>query len=635
MSSQALITLNQVHLAYGHHPLLDGADMSIQSGERIGLIGRNGAGKSSLLRLLDGRTQPDDGEVVTSGQVQVATVEQEPALDETLTVIECVLGDQDPYHEDWARASRARALVDKLDLPPDANVGALSGGMRKRVALARALAAEPNLLLLDEPTNHLDLDGILWLEGALRQWPGSAIIITHDRRFLDSVATRIVELDRGRLLSFPGNFSDWQTRKAQWLESERMENARFDKLLAQEEVWIRKGVEARRTRNEGRVRRLEALRRERSSRRDRLGNVNLAIDTGQRSGKLVAELDHVSKSFGEHCVVRDYSTTIMRGDRIGLIGPNGAGKSTLLRLIVGTLEPDSGSVRLGTNLAVAYFDQMRSQLDETATLADVINPGSEWIEIGGTRKHVMSYLGDFLFSPARAQSPVSSLSGGERARLLLARLFARPANVLVLDEPTNDLDIETLELLEELLQEYSGTVLLVSHDRSFLDNVVTQTIVSEGEGRWKDYVGGYADWEQQTRSSRAISEASGSPRSGKQQGAEAARQVGQSAAVPAIPATSPAASTAVASPGAAQQGAPTRNRAGRMAPWELRELEEIPAQISTLEQEQESLTTQLGDSALYRDDPSKVAQIQQRLAAIETDLAAKFERWEALEARAG
>ena len=366
-----------------------------------------------------------------------------------------------------------------------------------------------------------------------------------------------------------------------------------------------------------------------------MGNVNLAIDTGQRSGKLVAELDHVSKSFGEHCVVRDYSTTIMRGDRIGLIGPNGAGKSTLLRLIVGTLEPDSGSVRLGTNLAVAYFDQMRSQLDETATLADVINPGSEWIEIGGTRKHVMSYLGDFLFSPARAQSPVSSLSGGERARLLLARLFARPANVLVLDEPTNDLDIETLELLEELLQEYSGTVLLVSHDRSFLDNVVTQTIVSEGEGRWKDYVGGYADWEQQTRSSRAISEASGSPRSGKQQGAEAARQVGQSAAAPAIPATSPAASTAVASPCTAQQGAPTRNRAGRMAPWELRELEEIPAQISTLEQEQESLTTQLGDSALYRDDPSKVAQIQQRLAAIETDLAAKFERWEALEARAG
>ncbi|MEI6115022.1 MAG: ATP-binding cassette domain-containing protein [Burkholderiales bacterium] len=629
MSSQALITLHQVHLAYGHHPLLDGADMAIQSSERIGLIGRNGAGKSSLLRLLDGRTQPDDGDIVTSGQVRVATVEQEPSLDEALTVTQAVLGEEDPYHEDWARASRARALVDKLGLPPDALVGELSGGMRKRVALARAIAGEPNLLLLDEPTNHLDLDGILWLEDALRQWPGSAIIITHDRRFLDAVATRIVELDRGRLLSFPGNFSDWQARKAQWLESERMENARFDKLLAQEEVWIRKGVEARRTRNEGRVRRLEALRRERSVRRDRLGNVNLALDAGQRSGKLVAELDHVSKSFGELCVVRDYSTTIMRGDRIGFIGPNGAGKSTLLKLIVGTLEPDSGTVRLGTSLAVAYFDQMRSQLDENATLADVINPGSEWIEIGGTRKHVMSYLGDFLFSPARAQSPVSSLSGGERARLLLARLFARPANVLVLDEPTNDLDIETLELLEELLQEYSGTVLLVSHDRSFLDNVVTQTIVFEGDGNWKDYVGGYADWEQQAKRARAAVSASGAPRGGRQSGAETARRGAGSDASPAMPAASPALATT------ASQAASVRNRASRMPPWELRELEEIPAQIGELEREQATLTTQLGDGALYRDDPAKVAQIQQRLTEIESELTSKFARWEALEARKG
>ena len=629
MSSQALLTLHQVHLAYGHHPLLDGADMAIQSSERIGLIGRNGAGKSSLLRLLDGRTQPDDGDIVTSGQVQVATVEQEPSLDEALTVMQAVLGEQDPYHEDWARASRARALVDKLGLPPDALVSELSGGMRKRVALARAIAGEPNLLLLDEPTNHLDLDGILWLEDALRQWPGSAIIITHDRRFLDAVATRIVELDRGRLLSFPGNFSDWQARKAQWLESERMENARFDKLLAQEEVWIRKGVEARRTRNEGRVRRLEALRRERSVRRDRLGNVNLALDAGQRSGKLVAELDHVSKSFGELCVVRDYSTTIMRGDRIGFIGPNGAGKSTLLKLIVGTLEPDSGTVRLGTSLAVAYFDQMRSQLDENATLADVINPGSEWIEIGGTRKHVMSYLGDFLFSPARAQSPVSSLSGGERARLLLARLFARPANVLVLDEPTNDLDIETLELLEELLQEYSGTVLLVSHDRSFLDNVVTQTIVFEGDGNWKDYVGGYADWERQAKRARAAVSASGTPRGGRQSGAETARRGAGNDASPTMPAASPAPAAA------ASQAASVRNRASRMPPWELRELEEIPAQIGELEREQATLTTQLGDGALYRDDPAKVAQIQQRLTAIESELTSKFERWEALEARKG
>ncbi len=497
--SIALITLNGVHLAYGHHPLLDGADLTIQANERIGLIGRNGAGKSSLLRLLDGRNQPDDGTINVAGHVRVATVEQEPTLDEALTIEETVMGEYDPDSEDWGRASRVRALTDKLELPPDARVGTLSGGMRKRVALISAIANDPTLLLLDEPTNHLDLDGIAWLETTLKQWPGSAIIITHDRRFLDSVATRIVELDRGQLLSFPGNFTDWQGHKAQWLESQRLENARFDKLLAQEEIWIRKGVEARRTRNEGRVRRLERLRVERADRRERQGNVQLALDAGQRSGKLVAELTDVSKSFGDRCVVKNYSTTIMRGDRIGLIGPNGAGKSTLLKLILGTLEPDSGTVKLGTNLSVAYFDQMRSQLDENATLADVINPGSEWIEIGGARKHVMSYLGDFLFAPARAQSPVKSLSGGERARLLLARLFARPANILVLDEPTNDLDIETLELLEELLQDYPGTVLLVSHDRTFLDNVVTQTIASEGDGKWMDYVGGYADWERQRK----------------------------------------------------------------------------------------------------------------------------------------
>src|SRR5690606_25907603 len=384
--------------------------------------------------------------------------------------------------------------LERLGLPADSPVAGLSGGMRKRVALARALVDEPDLLLLDEPTNHLDFDGIAWLEDLLRGWKGAAVIITHDRRFLDAVATRIVELDRGRLLSFPGNFSQWQERKAQWLESERLENARFDKLLAQEEVWIRKGIEARRTRNEGRVRRLEQLRVERSERRDRQGNVSLAIAEGQRSGKLVAEQDIVSKTSGSPVVIRDYSTSWMRGDRIGIIGPNGVGKTTLLKIMLGELAPDSGDVRLGANVSVAYFDQMRAQLDENATLVDIINPGSEWVEIGGSRKHVMSYLGDFLFSPARAGSPVSSLSGGERARLLLARLFARPANVLVLDEPTNDLDIETLELLEELLQEYTGTVLLVSHDRAFLNNVVTQTIAYEGDGRWRDYVGGYDDW---------------------------------------------------------------------------------------------------------------------------------------------
>lgn len=622
MSSQALITLTAVHLAYGHHPLLDGADLAIHAHERIGLIGRNGAGKSSLLRLLDGRTQPDDGAINIAGHVRVATVEQEPQLDESLTIEQAVMGEYDPDSEDWSRASRVRALIDKLGLPPDALVSTLSGGMRKRVALISAMADEPSLLLLDEPTNHLDIDGINWLEATLKQWPGSAIVITHDRRFLDAIATRIVELDRGALLSFPGNFSEWQVRKAQWLESQRLENARFDKLLAQEEVWIRKGVEARRTRNEGRVRRLEQLRRERAERRDRQGNVQLAIDSGQRSGKLVAELEHVSKSFGDRCVVRDYSTTIMRGDRIGFIGPNGAGKSTLLKLILGTLAPDSGSVKLGTNLSVAYFDQMRSQLDENATLADVINPGSEWIEIGGTRKHVMSYLGDFLFAPARAHSPVKSLSGGERARLLLARLFARPANILVLDEPTNDLDIETLELLEELLQDYPGTVLLVSHDRSFLDNVVTQTIASEGEGYWKDYVGGFADWERQRKTTQGPS-AIGQLKS-------AQPSVSTSTDTAAKPVDAPAEK---ASEYASTSPSATKARVSKLAPWEVKELEQLPLDIQKLEQEQESLVAEMGNSELYKNDPAKLGSIQNRLTEIDTLLAKHFARWEALEAR--
>lgn len=624
MSSQALITLNAVHLAYGHHPLLDGADLAIHTHERIGLIGRNGAGKSSLLRLLDGRTQPDDGAINVAGHVKVATVEQEPQLDESLTIEQAVFGEYDPDSEDWNKASRVRALIDKLGLPPEAIVGTLSGGMRKRVALISAIANEPSLLLLDEPTNHLDLDGIQWLETTLKQWPGSAIVITHDRRFLDAIATRIVELDRGALLSFPGNFSEWQVRKAQWLESQRLENARFDKLLAQEEIWIRKGVEARRTRNEGRVRRLEQLRVERADRRERQGNVQLAIDSGQRSGKLVAELENVSKSFGDLCVVNEYSTTIMRGDRIGFIGPNGAGKSTLLKLILGTLQPDSGTVKLGTNLSVAYFDQMRSQLDENATLADVINPGSEWIEIGNTRKHVMSYLGDFLFAPARAHSPVKSLSGGERARLLLARLFARPANILVLDEPTNDLDIETLELLEELLQDYPGTVLLVSHDRTFLDNVVTQTIANEGNGRWKDYVGGFADWERQRKAT---------------EGPSAINQLKSVAPVTSVtkdaaPASlSAAASASVPTAPAATKSPTTKTRAVKLTPWEAKELVQLPLDIQTLEQEQEALVTEMGNGELYKTDPTKLTTIQARLTEIDTLLLKHFARWEALEAR--
>ncbi|BEG77861.1 ATP-binding cassette domain-containing protein [Achromobacter xylosoxidans] len=606
MALATLITLTDIQLAYGHHPLLDHADFAIQAGERIGLIGRNGAGKSSLLRLLDGRTVPDDGDIARSSGLRVATVEQEPELDENATVFDVVCNVEGD-HEDWQRPSRVRAMLEKLGLPADAQIAGLSGGTRKRVALARALVEEPDLLLLDEPTNHLDFDGIAWLEEMLRAWKGAAVIITHDRRFLDSVATRIVELDRGRLLSFPGNFSQWQERKAQWLESERLEQARFDKLLAQEEVWIRKGVEARRTRNEGRVRRLERLRVERAERRERVGDVSLALAEGQRSGKLVAELEHVGKRFGDKIVVDDYSTTILRGDRIGIIGPNGAGKTTLLKLILGEMQPDSGTTRTGTNVSVAYFDQMRAQLDENATLVDIISPGSEWVEIGGTRKHVMSYLGDFLFSPARAGSPVRSLSGGERARLLLARLFARPANVLVLDEPTNDLDIETLELLEELLQEYSGTVLLVSHDRAFLNNVVTQTIAYEGNGHWRDYVGGYDEWVAQRPAPAPAS-------SGDDDAAKAARAADEAAA-------------------RAKAAKPKPARAAKMNSWELRELEGLPDAIAALEAQQAELAGKLADGSLYRDAPAEVERINAELSKLESELEERFARWELLEAR--
>ncbi|CAB3680985.1 MAG: ATP-binding cassette domain-containing protein [Achromobacter sp.] len=606
MALATLITLTDIQLAYGHHPLLDHADFAIQAGERIGLIGRNGAGKSSLLRLLDGRTVPDDGDIARTSGLRVATVEQEPELDENATVFDVVCN-VDGDHEDWQRPSRVRAVLEKLGLPADAQIAGLSGGTRKRVALARALVEEPDLLLLDEPTNHLDFDGIAWLEEMLRTWKGAAVIITHDRRFLDSVATRIVELDRGRLLSFPGNFSQWQERKAQWLESERLEQARFDKLLAQEEVWIRKGVEARRTRNEGRVRRLERLRVERAERRERVGDVSLALAEGQRSGKMVAELEHVGKRFGEKIVVDDYSTTILRGDRIGIIGPNGAGKTTLLKLILGEMQPDSGKTRMGTNVSVAYFDQMRAQLDENATLVDIISPGSEWVEIGGTRKHVMSYLGDFLFSPARAGSPVRSLSGGERARLLLARLFARPANVLVLDEPTNDLDIETLELLEELLQEYSGTVLLVSHDRAFLNNVVTQTIAYEGNGHWRDYVGGYDEWVAQRPAPAPAAAA-------EEDAAKAARAADEAAA-------------------RAKAAKPKPARAAKMNSWELRELEGLPEAIAALEAQQAELAGKLADGSLYRDAPAEVERINSELSKLESELEEKFARWELLEAR--
>ena len=517
------ITLDNASLAYGHHALLDHAAFQLDAGERVGLIGRNGAGKSSLLKVIAGTSKLDDGTVWRDPGARIVYVPQEPELDATHTVFEAVaegLGKLQQtlvdYHQvthdmglpdadidalmthmqtlqhdldaqnGWAAQSRVEAVLSRLNLDADALISTLSGGWRKRVALGRALVAEPEVLLLDEPTNHLDLSAIEWLEDLLLGFNGSVLFITHDRRFLDRLATRITELDRGKLTDFTGNFTQYQAKKEELLAVEETHAAKFDKFLAQEEVWIRQGIKARRTRNEGRVRRLEALRLERAARRERQGNVKLNVDAGERSGKLIAELENVSKSYGDKVLIKNFSTRILRGDKIGLLGPNGIGKTTLLKLILGEIEADSGHIERGSKQSVAYFDQMREQLDEEATLADTISPGSDFVEIGNERKHVISYLEDFLFPPQRSRSPVKSLSGGERNRLLLARLFARPANILVLDEPTNDLDIDTLELLENLLQDFNGTLFLVSHDRAFLENTVTQVIAFEGNGQLAD-----------------------------------------------------------------------------------------------------------------------------------------------------
>jgi ABC transport system ATP-binding/permease protein len=628
-----LVTLDGAVLAFGDAPLLDHAELVLEAGERVALIGRNGSGKTSLLHVIAGSRLLDSGRLWRAPGLRIGLVPQEPLLDPAHTVFEAVasgLGDIQAalleYHrlarelgsagapgelarltelqhalehaDGWRLHSRIEALIDRLGLPADERVGTLSGGVRKRVALARALAAEPELLMLDEPTNHLDIAGIEWLENLLRDHRGCVLFVTHDRRFLDEVATRVVELDRGRLTSFAGGFAEYERRKDEMLEAEALAQGRFDKLLAQEEAWIRKGIEARRTRNEGRVRRLTALRRERAARRERLGEVRFGLAAGERSGELVIELSEVSKRFGERCVIRSFSTRILRGDKIGLVGPNGSGKTTLLRLILGEIEPDSGSVRRGTRLAVAYYDQLREQLDEDATLVETISQGADYIEAGGLRKHVMSYLGDFLFRPERARAKVGALSGGERNRLLLARLFSRPANVLVLDEPTNDLDLETLELLEELLQDYSGTLFLVSHDRAFLDSVVTQVIAFEGRGVLREYAGGYSDWQRQ-RSAQPVAAA---PRKD------------------ARPAEPPAR--------ASRPSAPVK-----LSYKEAKELEALPARISALEEEQKAITAELADSSVYRDRPEAVRALQQRYSEIEAELMTCLARWEELETK--
>jgi ATP-binding cassette subfamily F protein uup len=636
----AVISLSNAQLAFGHVALLDHADFSLESGERVGLIGRNGTGKSSLLKIISGKSRLDDGLLVMQQGLKIAYVEQEPTFDPDSTVFDAVArgmgeqqamlaeyealtgqfgqGNDDAIMERmhdlqvkldaldaWNLQNKVATTLDRLGLNGEATMGTLSGGMQKRVALAVALVSGPDVLLLDEPTNHLDFSSIMWLEGLLREYRGSVLFITHDRRFLDNVATRIIELDRGRLLSFPGNFSKYQERKAELLAIEEIENAKFDKVLAQEEVWIRKGVQARRTRDEGRVRRLESLRLERVARRDQQGQVKLDIGSGERSGKIVAELENVSKRYGDKVIIEDFTGTVLRGDKVGLIGPNGAGKTTLLKIILGEETADSGRVKLGTKLNVAYFDQMRAQLNEEATLADTIAPGSDWVEVNGQRKHVMSYLGDFLFAPERARSPVKSLSGGERNRLLLARLFAKPANCLVLDEPTNDLDIDTLELLEELLAEYNGTVFLVSHDRTFLDNVVTEVIVSEGQGMWREYVGGYTDWE----------------------------RVKAAAAATPVPQAAPKAGSAKST----DMSSSAQNSAGKkvkLSYKEQRELEELPQIIASLEDEQSAITAQLNAPDFYKTNPADARRINARNAEIEDLLLETLERWERLEARA-
>jgi ABC transport system ATP-binding/permease protein len=635
----ALITLLDAQLAFGHVALLDHADFSLETNQRIGLIGRNGTGKSSLLKILAGLEKPDDGTLQLQQNLRIAYVPQEPSLDPHATVfiaasaglartrhvVELYLAadehtDLDALQSEiealdgWNWEQRVEETLHRLHLDKDAIVGSLSGGTKKRVALAQALVARPDVLLLDEPTNHLDLDSIAWLEELLVNFNGSIITITHDRAFLDQVATAIVELDRGKLLTYPGNFAQYLVQKEDQMAQEAVINAKADKLLAQEEVWIRKGVEARRTRSVARIGRLEVLRDSRAARRDAVGRVNLDVSSGEKSGKIVAELTDVSKSFGhpgsEKIIVNRFSGTLLRGDKVGLLGPNGAGKTTLLKLILGELQPDvttpPGRIRQGAN-------QMRDSLDLDATLEDFISPGSEWVEINGQKKHVKSYLTDFLFSPARANSPVRTLSGGERNRLLLARLFARPANVLVLDEPTNDLDIDTLELLEDLLQNYEGTVFLVSHDRRFLDNVVTSTIAYEGTpenpGFWREYEGGVTDWITQSKRAAQISSSNAKAAANPQKAKTNDKNTPQ----------------------------PTKDvreslSKKKLSYKEQRELDGLPALIQQLESQQKAIAQELFDGTLYTTNTKRAAELTARNSKIEEELMDALQRWETLSA---
>ena len=591
-----LVALDRVAIAFGHLPLLEDAVFQVDAGERVAVIGRNGSGKSTLLQILGGDLAPDSGVVLREPGVRIARLVQDVPLSADRSVADVVgegLGPLDA-HDEWQRRHQADMVMSRLALPPDAIVDTLSGGWKRRVLLARALVGQPDLLLLDEPTNHLDIEAITWLESFLADYQGAVVFVTHDRAFLERLATRIVELDRGRLTSWPGDYATFERKKEEWLANEELHHARFDKKMAAEEVWLRRGVKARRTRDEGRVKALMAMRAERAERRARAGNVRLQIEQGDSSGKMVFEARDVSFAFpGGAPVVRDFSTRVMRGDRIGLIGPNGAGKTTLLRLLLGELTPDSGEVRRGANVQVAYYDQQREQLDPDRTVVDTIGDGNDTVVVNGQTRHVNGYLQDFLFSPERARSPVRALSGGERNRLLLARLLTRPANVLVLDEPTNDLDLETLELLEQQLVDWPGTLLLVSHDRRFLDNVVTSTFAFEGDGRIGEYVGGYEDWLRQT-SSAPKSDARPKPLS---------------------PSPKP------------QAASPKKKRSFK----EEREYKELPDRIAALEEEQKRLQALLADSTFYTKPGSEIKAAVDRLEQIYRELLDALHRWDELD----
>ena len=627
-----ILSVENASFAVGHVALLDKTSFQLDSGEKIGLIGRNGAGKSSFLKILAGVQKLDDGQIIVQNNLKIVYVPQESFFDKEATVFDTVaegLGEirdlLGRYHrvshdlehnsddvllkelnelqleieakDGWKLDAAVKQTLGELGLPENEKIGNLSGGQKKRVALAQAWVQKPDVLLLDEPTNHLDIDAIIWLENLLKAFEGSLVVITHDRRFLDNIATRIVELDRGILRSYPGSFSKYSEKKAQELAVEAEHNRLFDKFHAQEEAWIRKGIEARRTRNEGRVRRLEELRRQRAERRNVQGQVNFKLDSGEKSGKIIAELEHASFAYGDKVIMDEFSAILQRGDKIGLIGPNGIGKTTFFKLILGELQPTYGRIRIGSKQEVAYFDQFRSALNENDTVFYSLGQGNDYVEIGGKKKHVMSYLEDFLFPPARAQSPVSSLSGGERNRLLLPKLFTRPANILVLDEPTNDLDIDTQELLEDLLRDYQGTVFLVSHDRMFLDNVITQSIVFEGQGRLKEYIGGYQDYiDAKSREEK-------------------------------IQTTSAPKTTAEP-----EKVKPKANRTVKLSYKEQRELDALPNEIAALETEQAEINVQLSDPEIFK-DYEKAGALQNRAEEIETLLLEKLERWELLEAK--